>query len=93
MDTATGGASPFDAATITAERTRNGTYVGKGTVWPAYKVDMAKLEATPVRSRAIWFIRQKEMAERELREFEMSTMLLEETVQRLSWRYLEAKNR
>jgi len=33
------------------------------------------------------------MAERELRNFEMSTMLLEETVQRLSWRYLEAKNR
>jgi len=93
VDTVKGGTSPFDVAATTAEATRNGTYVSNSTVWPKYTVDMAKLEATPVKSRAIWFIRQKEMAERELREFEMSTMLLEETVQRLSWRYLEAKNR
>ena len=68
VDTVKGGTSPFDVAASTAEATRNGTYVSNSTVWPKYMVDMAKLEATPVKSRAIWFIRQKEMAERELRE-------------------------
>ena len=93
MDTVRGGVSPFEEAAKAAAMGQNGEYVSSKTMWPNFNIDLKKLEANPIKTRAVRFVRQREIAERELREFERSTMLLEETVQRLSWRYLEARNR
>ncbi|GMI05596.1 hypothetical protein TrVE_jg1086 [Triparma verrucosa] len=93
FDTTKGGMSPWDEAEEIGERGRHGEYVGKDTVWPKFKPDMEVLNRTPVSGKAVWYMRQRELHEKELRTFEQSTMLMEETVQRLSWRYIEAKNR
>jgi len=90
IDTVLGKSSPFD---VFAKSDTRGVYVTKETVWPTFKVDWDVMNRTPVATRGDWYIRQKVRAEAELQEFERNTMMMEETVQRLSWRYLEARNR
>ncbi|GMH87954.1 hypothetical protein TL16_g11017 [Triparma laevis f. inornata] len=93
FDTTKGGTSPWDEAVDVGEKGKHGEYVNTNTVWPKFKPDMEVLNRTPVSGKAVWYMRQREIHEKELRRFEQSTMLMEETVQRLSWRYIEAKNR
>ena len=92
-DVRDGSSDPFAFARDVANRTANVTYASATTKWPKFVVDMETLSRTAVTVRGAWYLRQKEVAEKQLMHFERETMLLEETVQRLSWRYLEAKNR
>jgi hypothetical protein len=94
--TARGGRSGFEEEEGRVKVTSGppkGAYVTKDTVWPTLAIDVSRLAAQPVAVRGAWFLRQREQSEKQLRKFEQETMLMEETVQRLSWRYIEARNR
>ena len=96
VDTSRGGRSSFEETRIVTTKTLKGGYVTKQTVWPnrtLATLDVAALSKQPLATRGTWFLGQRQAAERELARFERETMMMEETVQRLAWRYIEAKNR
>ena len=96
VDTSKSGWSGIEEAGYVADRTMKGKYVTRTTKWPSTtvgRVDVAKMNSMPLAVRPSWYLKIRETKERELREFECETMMVEETVQRLSWRYIEAKNR
>ena len=67
VDTATGGISPWHHAEQVSELVQGGSYVSKNTVWPQFKPDMEVLNRTPVPGRPVWFLRQREIHEKEVR--------------------------